>query len=148
VSRAVLLRPAVFGAFDGLTAVLGLLLSLRGHPSWVLPSALGLAVAEGVGMAAGQWLSSDSDAGFAASGVIGAATAAGSLAPAVPFALLPMSWAALVSAVVLVAIGAGIAAVRSRDRGWPRALAETFGVLAAAVVAVGVCITVTPGGAA
>jgi VIT1/CCC1 family predicted Fe2+/Mn2+ transporter len=142
-----LLRPAVFGTFDGLTAVLGLLLSLHGHPNWVLPSALGLAVAEGVGMAAGEWLS-DSGSGFAASGVIGAATALGSLAPAVPFAVLPMPWAAVASAVVLVAIGTGIAAVRSRDRGWARAFAETFGVLAAALVAVGVCIRVTPGGAA
>jgi VIT1/CCC1 family predicted Fe2+/Mn2+ transporter len=130
-----LLRPAVFGTFDGLTAVLGILLSLHGHPGWVLPSALGLAVAEGVGMAAGQWLSSDSDSGLAASGVIGAATAAGSLLPAVPFALLPGRWAIAASALVLIALGAGIAAVRSRDRGWLRALTETFGVLVAALVA-------------
>jgi VIT1/CCC1 family predicted Fe2+/Mn2+ transporter len=142
-----LLRPAVFGAFDGVTAVLGVLLSLHGHPGWVLPSALGLAVAEGVGMAAGQWLSSDSDSGLAASGAIGTATAFGSLAPAVPFAVLPMPWAAVASALILAAIGLGIAAVRRRDRGWPRGLAETFGVLVAALVAVGVCMTLTPGGA-
>lgn len=144
--RNQLLRPAVFGTFDGLTSVLGILLSLRGHPDWVLPSALGLAVAEGVGMAAGEWLS-DSGSGLTASGVIGTATALGSLLPAVPFALLPMPWAAVASALVLVALGVGIATVRSRDRSWGRALLETFGVLLAALVAVGVCMAVTPGGA-
>lgn len=145
MTRATLLRPAVFGTFDGLTAVLGVLLSLHGHPGWVLPSALGLAVAEGVGMAAGEWLS-DSQAGLAAPGVIGAATAAGSLLPAIPFALLPGGWAVAGSALVLVVLGTGIAAVRARERGWPRALAETFGVLTAALVAVAVCMAVTPGG--
>lgn len=142
-----LLKPAVFGTFDGLTAVLGVLLSLHGHPGWVLPSALGLAVAEGVGMAAGEWLS-ESGSGFAASGVIGGSTALGSLLPAVPFAVLPMPWAAVASALVLVALGAAIAAVRSRDRGWGRALLETFGVLVAALAAVAVCMVVTPAGGA
>lgn len=147
MTRVALLRPAVFGTFDGVTAVLGILLSLHGHPGWVLPSALGLAVAEGVGMAAGEWLS-DSGSGFAASGVIGAATALGSLLPAVPFAVLPMPWAAVASALALVALGVGISAIRSRDRGWGRGLLETFGVLAAALIAVGICMVVTPAGGA
>jgi VIT1/CCC1 family predicted Fe2+/Mn2+ transporter len=140
-----LLRPAVFGTFDGTTAVLGTLLSLRGHPGWVLPSALGLAVAEGVGMAAGEWLS-DSGSGFASAVVIGAATAAGSVLPAVPFAVLPGRWAVVGSALVLAALGVGIAAARSRDRSQLRALAETFGVMGAALVAVAVCMVLTPGG--
>lgn len=139
-----LMRPAVFGTFDGLTAVLGVLLSLHGHPDWVLPSALGLAVAEGVGMAAGEWLSGEGTG--AAPAVIGAATALGSLLPAVPFAILPGAWAAPASLLIVAALAAGISAVRSDGRGWLRAAAETSGVLAAAFIAVTLCMALTPGG--
>jgi VIT1/CCC1 family predicted Fe2+/Mn2+ transporter len=145
VKRAAFLAPAVFGSFDGATSVVGVLLTLTGHPAQILPTAFGLAVAGGVGMAAGQWLSADADAGPADALVIGAATAAGTVLPALPYALLA-GWAAITaSAVVLTVLGAVITAVRAHDpsRTWARAAAETYGVLLAVCAAVAVCTLAT-----
>lgn len=143
--KRTLLSPAVFGAFDGATSVVGALLTLTGHPAQILPTAFGLAVAGGVGMAAGQWLSADADAGPSDAAVIGAATAVGTVLPALPYALLT-GWSAIAaSAAVLAAFGAVITAVRAHDPGrtWARAAAETYGVLFAVCVAVAVCTIAT-----
>jgi VIT1/CCC1 family predicted Fe2+/Mn2+ transporter len=145
-ARSRFLRPAIFGAFDGLTVVLGVLFSLTGHPSLVLPTAVGVAVAEGVGMAAGEWLS-DSDSGFAASLVIGVATIVGSIAPALPYAWLPPGPALIASVTVVAVLGAVITGMRSRARGWTRAVLETYGVLAVTILAVAAIEYLTPGGA-
>ena len=140
-----LLRPSIFGAYDGLTVVLGVLLSLTGHPELVFPTALGVAIAEGVGMAAGEWLSNDQSTPLAA-GVMGAAVLVGGVAPAVPWLWL-RGWPALaLSVVVLVAIGGVIAWLRN-DRGAGRALVETYGVLAVTITVVWVVEVLTPGGA-
>lgn len=141
--KAALLAPAIFGGFDGATSVVGVLLTLTRHPGQIIPAALGLAVAGGVGMAAGSWLSQDSDAGPREALVIGAATAVGTLLPALPYAVLAGTMAIVCSAVVLVLLGAAITVVRSRDRTLRRAAAETYGVLAAVCVAVAVCALAT-----
>lgn len=145
MKRAAFLSPAVFGAFDGSTSVIGVLLTLTGHPAQVLPTAFGLAVAGGVGMAAGQWLSQDTDAGLADAIVIGAATAIGTVLPAVPYALLGGTAAIAASAVVLILLGTVITAVRAHDpdRTWARAAAETYGVLLAVCAAVAICTLAT-----
>lgn len=140
-----LLSPAIFGASDGVTSLVGVLLTLAGHPAQILPAALGLAVAGGVGMAAGSWLSRDSGAGLAASGVIGVATAVGTLLPALPYVLLGGVAAMAASGAVLVALGALITAVRARSESVWRSAAETYGVLAAVCVAVGACALLLPG---
>lgn len=139
-------RPAVFGGFDGLTAVLGVLLTLSGHGSLAFWAALSLGAAECVGMTAGEWLS-DSDHGFIAALVIGVATMAGSVLPAVPYLFLAGVPAMAASVGVLALLGVGITWMRSTDRGWWRALMETYGVIAVAFAAVAVIQYVTPGGA-
>lgn len=138
-------RPAVFGATDGITVVVGVLLSLAHRPQLILAAALGVAVAEAVGMALGEWLS-DSDSGLGSSVVIGGATAAASIAPAIPYALAGPAVAVPASVGVFAALGGVIAWVRARQRGWGRALLETYGVLVAAVVAVWLCELLAPGG--
>lgn len=139
-----LLRPSIFGAYDGLTVVLGVLLSLTGHPELVFPTALGVAIAEGVGMTAGEWLSNDQSTPLIA-GVMGGAVLIGGVAPAVPWLWL-RGWPALVlSVVILVGIGAVIAWLRN-DRGSALALVETYGVLAVTVVVVFLVEYLTPGG--
>ena len=143
--RRDLLSPAVFGASDGATSLVGVLLTLTGHPQQIVPAALGLAVAGGVGMAAGSWLSRDSGAGLAASGVIGVATAVGTLLPALPYALWSGGTAMAASGGVLVALGTVITAVRARTEPWWRSAAETYGVLLAVCVAVGACALALPG---
>jgi VIT1/CCC1 family predicted Fe2+/Mn2+ transporter len=84
------LRQAIFGSFDGLTSALGVITGLviagTHTGSRILAAALGLAVAATVGMGAGEYLSDESRSVRRAL-VMGAATLAGSMLPAVPFAL-------------------------------------------------------------
>jgi VIT1/CCC1 family predicted Fe2+/Mn2+ transporter len=138
-----LLPPAVFGGFDGATSVVGVLLTLTGHPDQIIPTALGLAAAGGVGMAAGSWLSDDDDSGPLDAAVIGVATAVGTMLPALPYTVLSGAAAIACSAVILVLLGAAITVVRARERAWWRAAAETYGVLAAVCVAVILCSLAT-----
>ena len=137
------LAPAIFGGFDGATSVVGVLLTLTGHPGQILPTALGLAVAGGVGMAAGSWLSADSEAGPREAVAIGAATFAGTLLPVLPYLLWAGAAAMVCSGLLLVLLGAGITAVRARDRGTGRAAAETYGVLLAVSAAVALAAVAT-----
>jgi VIT family len=130
-----LLRPAVFGAADGLTCALGAILSLAGHPELVLRTAVALAAAECVGMAAGEWLS-QSSSGFQASAVIGLATGVGGALPALPYAWFAGGTAAWLSVAVFAVCAGLIAWARAGERGWLRAAAETYGVLAVVAVAV------------
>lgn len=139
-------RPAVFGAFDGLTSSLGVLLALASHPHLVLPAAVGVGTAEMVGMAAGQW-QSDSDDGLGAAVVIGVATGAGCVLPAVPFAVLSSGPASVASAVLVLAVTAAIARLRA-DRGRVRAAVESYAILAATAVVVLLVHLLTPGGSA
>jgi VIT1/CCC1 family predicted Fe2+/Mn2+ transporter len=134
---AALAGPAVFGLFDGLTSLIGVLLPLwdRSDPAALVHTALGLALAEAVGMAAGDWLS-DSDEGPAAACVIGAATGLGTLLPTLPYALLPADAARPACLAAIATLTLLIALVRARQRGLRRALAETVLVLLAATVAV------------
>lgn len=142
-----LLSPAVFGASDGATSLVGVLLTLAGHPGQIPAAALGLAVAGGVGMAAGSWLSKDDKAGPVASLVIGGATTVGTLLPALPYLWLTGTGAMAASAVVLVLLGGVITVVRARTEPWWRSAAETYGVLMLVCVAVGVCALALPGSA-
>lgn len=139
------IRPAVFGAADGMTCVLGAVLSLSGHDGLVLRTAVALAAAECVGMAAGEWLS-DSDAGLAASAVIGLSSAVGALIPAIPYGFATGPTAVAWSTVLFLACAAVIAAVRVPQRGGWRAVAETYGVFAAIAVAVWLSQLLTPKG--
>lgn len=139
------LRPAVFGAADGLTCALGAILSLAGHSELVLRTAVALAAAECVGMAAGEWLS-ESGSGFRASAVIGLATGVGGALPALPYAWLAGSAAVWSSVAVFVACAGLITWARSGQRGWRRAAAETYGVLAVVAVAVALSQLALPSG--
>jgi VIT1/CCC1 family predicted Fe2+/Mn2+ transporter len=81
-------REAIFGSFDGITSALGVITGLivAGTHSGarILAASLGLAVAATVGMGAGQYLS-DEKRSVRLALVMGAATFAGSVLPALPF---------------------------------------------------------------
>lgn len=126
---------AVFGVADGLTCALGAILSLSGHPDLVVRTAVAVAAAECVGMAAGEWLS-DSDHGVASSAAIGIATGLGGLLPALPYAFWAGGWAVFFSALTFALCAGLIAVVRRTERGLLRAVLETYGVLAAVGAAV------------
>jgi VIT1/CCC1 family predicted Fe2+/Mn2+ transporter len=142
-----LMRPAIFGVFDGSTSVLSILLAYRHLDGLIFPGALALGAVSAVGMAAGEYLSDDTDSGFAASAVIGVATGLGTVAPAAPYLLLHGAAAAAGALLVLLAIGALIAGQRAKRHRWPRALVETYGVLIVASVAAVVCTLAVPAGA-
>lgn len=131
---------AIFGAVDGLTVVLGVMLPLLSHPHAVVLAGVGAAIAEAVGMGAGEWLS-DSDGGWKESTAIGLSTAGASIIPVLPFTLFSEHTAATVAAALIVVLAAVITGVRRhiKHRSWPVAVGETFGVLIVVAVCVAVC---------
>lgn len=119
----------VFGAADGVTIVLGLLVSLTGQPHALFRAALGAATAELVGMTAGAWLS-DEQAGFAPALANGGAAFAACLAPAIPY-LAATGWPAMAASLVLVGAVASLISLLRPERG-VLAFVTTFGILLAA----------------
>jgi hypothetical protein len=124
-----LVSPMVFGAADGVTIVLGLLVSLTGQPHALFHAALGAGLAELVGMTAGQWLS-DEKAGFAPALANGGAAFLACTAPAIPY-LAATGWPAMAASLALVGAVAGAISVLRPEKG-VLAVAQTFGILLAA----------------
>lgn len=123
------LKAAVFGCFDGLSAALGVTIPAAFLTKGIaFKEALGVAMAEFIGMGLGEWLS-ESDNGLGTSIVIGIASAIGVLLPAVPFIFLTAWPALLFSAVLLSVLGMGITLLRASTRGLRRSFLETFGIL-------------------
>lgn len=131
------LRPfrqqAVFGAADGVTIVLGLLVTLTGQPHALWRAALGAGLAEMVGMTAGQWLS-DGESGFTVALANGGAAFAACLAPALPYLVLH-GFTAMLTSLTLITLVATLIAWLRPERGL-LAAAQTYGVL---IVAAGLC---------
>jgi len=133
--------PLVLGAADGLIIVLGLVAGMvisHQRPGALWHAALGAGLAELVGMGAALWLADDGDrASLPRALTCGAASAAGVIVPAIPYAI-GHGTPALSAALVLIMVVAGIIAWLRPARGMA-ALAQTYGALAlaAAVCAVG-----------
>ncbi len=126
--------PAVLGAFDGITSMLGVGLGMTaGHQPhtaiWAASVSGGLAAFSG--MAGGHYQSAPED-GKAAALACGAATVLGTVIPGVPY-LLTAGWAALAASAVLVAAGGGLITWLRPERG-AQAFLRTYGLLAAATV--------------
>jgi VIT1/CCC1 family predicted Fe2+/Mn2+ transporter len=140
-----LLKPAILGGFDGMASLLGVVVYLLfTRPSLIFPAALSGAASAAVSMGGGEWLS-DSDSGFGAGAVMGAATFTGALLPAVPFALGRGPLAVAESALVCLGITVTVAALR-HSRSLPVALAETSGILAVVLAVTVLCGLFLPGG--
>lgn len=144
--RPSLLKPAIFGGFDGTASLLGVVIYLLlTHPALIFPTAASGALSSAISMGGGEFLS-DSDSGLAASGVMAAATFTGAVLPAVPFAF--GTGPAEITACSLIIIGIGIVVSAMRpSRGRSLALAETFGLLALVAAVVVACGLLLPGGA-
>jgi VIT1/CCC1 family predicted Fe2+/Mn2+ transporter len=143
--KSSLARPAVFGLADGLMSMLGVVLYLTGHPHLIFPAALSGGISSALSMAGGEWLS-DSDNGLGASCVMGAATGAGAILPAIPYALTTGVAAITCSVTICVLIGVLVAYLRP-NRGRYLALTETFGVLGVIFAVVLACGVFLPGSA-
>jgi VIT1/CCC1 family predicted Fe2+/Mn2+ transporter len=141
----VLVRPAVFGAFDGIVTVLGALFALAAHPHSLVVSGIGLAAAGAVSMGGGQLLS-DNRNGWRASVAIGAATGVGTTIPVLPYTVWSGAVAASVSAVSCLAAAGGIAWLKTTDGDavpLRRTLWQTYSLLLAAGAATLLCAWLT-----
>lgn len=117
---------SVFGLFDGVTAIMGVLVALVSKgSSAILLAAIGLAIAEAVGMGAGEFLS-DSDTGIKGSAAIGLGAVAGILAPVIPWLFVHGSVALISSIMIALLIGILIGKLRSKGL---RGYIESLGVL-------------------
>jgi hypothetical protein len=142
-----LARPLIFGLGDGLVSLLGAILYLSGHPALVLPTAVTSGATAAVSMAGFDWLSEDNDHGFGESCLLGLATWAGSMLPAIPFAFTRGAGALAGSVIICVAAGVLLALMRP-NRGKGLSLLETGAVFAVAFAAVWACAAIFPGSAA
>jgi hypothetical protein len=124
-----LIAPTVFGAADGVTIALGLIVSLTGMPHALFHAAVGAGCAELVGMTAGQWLS-DNSAGFKAALANGGAACLACVIPALPY-LAGSGPLVMAASLILVTVIAGLIALLRPEKGL-LAAAQTYGVLLAA----------------
>jgi VIT1/CCC1 family predicted Fe2+/Mn2+ transporter len=144
--RPSLTRPAVFGSFDGMASLIGVIVYLLAtRPSVIFPAALAGALTSAVSMGGGEFLA-DSDNGLAASSVMALATFCGALAPAVPFAFGHGPAAVSQCAVVCVMVITAVALLRD-NRSVPLALTETAGLFALCTGVAVACAVILPGGA-
>lgn len=124
-----ILKPAIFGMFDGLTSSLGVILALLAAPHALLLAALGVGVSGTVGMAAGEYLS-ESDNGFLASVVMGLATGLGVLLPILPFMFLSGVVPLILSILITISTVAFISKLRvTETKSYKRAALESFSIL-------------------
>jgi VIT1/CCC1 family predicted Fe2+/Mn2+ transporter len=136
---------AILGVFDGAVSAIGAvvgLLAAHAPPATILTTTAGLSVAAAVGMAGGDWLSGSRKATAA---VMALATLLGSLAPALPAAILPAPYNTALALAVVAAIGAAIAELRHRA-GQPHGHAyATTGLILLAASALSAAVAVLCG---
>lgn len=128
-------EQAIFGGGDGLSSAIGLIAALAiSGAATLLTAAIALAVGAAVSMGLNEWLA-DPQSRVHRAAVMGAATLAGSIAPAVPYVALGGLGAAVACAAVTVGCGSVIAELRPGARA--PSYCKTFGVL---VVACGAAV--------
>jgi VIT1/CCC1 family predicted Fe2+/Mn2+ transporter len=136
-ARADLKRVAVFGSVDGLGLYLGIVAGLivaHQQPSAVWVAAVSGGTAELISMANAQRLS-DRKSGVTAALVVGAASFAGCVTPAVPYAAWHGPWA-LTASLLLAVVVAGVISWLRPEKG-VLAVVETYALLAVTAVACG-----------
>jgi hypothetical protein len=124
--KSVTVSTAIFGSSDGLVASIALILATMTHgQKVVLAAVLGLLIAEGLGMAASEYLA-DPKRDLRQSLIMGAATSFAIILPGLPWTATSGAAAALLSCLIAVILAGLIAWARSG--GWT-AWAQTYGIL-------------------
>ena len=123
---SVTLTTTIFGASDGLVASIALILATMTHGRRVVIAAvIGLLIAEGLGMAASQFLS-DPKRNLRQATIMGVATSVTIIVPAVPWIFSSGAAASVFSCLIALAFAGLIS--RARPGGWSTWL-QTYGVL-------------------
>jgi hypothetical protein len=121
-----LLSTAIFGAADGLVATMALILVTMGHGhKVVLLAVFGLLIAEGLGMAASEFLS-DPQRNLRTASVMGVATSVAIVLPGIPWTFASGEGATLSSCAIGLILAGIIAAARPGS--WTKWI-QTYGVL-------------------
>lgn len=125
-ASSVTLTTAIFGASDGLVATMALILATMGHGrKVVLAAVIGLFIAEGLGMAASQFLS-DPKRDLRQALIMGMTTSVAIIVPGVPWTFATGGPAVVASSLIAL-IMAGVIAY-ARPGGWSTWV-QTYGVL-------------------
>ena len=123
---SVTLTTTIFGASDGLVASIALILATMTHGRRVVIAAvIGLLIAEGLGMAASQFLS-DPNRNLKQATIMGVATSITIVVPAVPWLFSSGDSAAIISCAIAL-VFAGLISF-ARPGGWSTWI-QTYGVL-------------------
>jgi VIT1/CCC1 family predicted Fe2+/Mn2+ transporter len=136
-----LLRPSIFGMFDGLTSLLGVVIPLLRHDHiLIFITCFGLAVSSAISMGLGEYLSSDKDTSrglrIKSSLYMAVFTGVGCFLPVVPYAFTSGSLAIAISIGIYLVLTLGVAGMKSKELGWKDSLAQTFLVSLAAIAIV------------
>lgn len=111
--RVALARPAVFGIGDGCMSIVGVILYLLGDPRVIFATVLAGSISAALSMAGNDYLS-DSDDGLLPSAVMGLATFAGGLAPALPFLFTRGRLALILMGVICLLLGVLVGVIRAQ----------------------------------
>lgn len=137
------LSKAIFGACDGVTCVLGVIAAgyITGDTHALVLAAVGLAIAEGIAMAGGSYLSELVNVHrIEHAAIIGVAACVGVLVPALPFLFAPRPTALVLSLLCTLVLAVVIAQAKVKESGWLRAYVQTLAIL---FVAGGASVLVT-----
>ena len=136
-----LMKPSIFGMFDGLTTLLGVFIPLLSYTHLlVFFTCIGLAVSSSLSMGLGDYLSSDKDLSkrlrLKSAVYMALFTGFGCLVPVIPFAFIGGLPSLVVSLAIYLALTFVVAYMKSADMGWKESLQQTFTVTALAVIIV------------
>lgn len=139
------LKPSIFGMFDGLTSLLGVLIPLLTFTHLlVFTTCIGLAVSSAISMGLGEYLSSDKSIPkgkrLHSATYMGIFTAIGCFVPVIPFAFVGGAFALWLATGIYIGMTLVVAFMKKEDLGWKQALIQTFAVSIVAVALV-VCAT-------
>jgi VIT1/CCC1 family predicted Fe2+/Mn2+ transporter len=139
------LKPSIFGMFDGLTSLLGVLIPLLTFTHiLVFTTCIGLSVSSAISMGLGEYLSSDKfiprRTRVHRSVYMGIFTAIGCFVPVIPFAFIGGSVALWIATAIYIGMTFVVAFMKKDELGWKQALTQTF-VVSIVAVALVVCAT-------
>lgn len=140
-----ILKPSIFGMFDGLTSLLGVLIPLLAFTHiLVFITCIGLAVSSAISMGLGEYLSSDKSipkrSRIRAASFMAVFTAIGCFVPVIPFAFVGGSLALWSAIAIYIGMTFVVAFMKKEELGWKTALIQTF-VVSALAVALVICAT-------
>jgi hypothetical protein len=124
--KSATITTAIFGSSDGLVASIALILATMTHgQKVVLAAVFGLLIAEGLGMAASEFLA-DPKRDVRQALVMGGATSLAIILPGLPWTAASGNAAAVISGVIALVLAGLIA--WARPGGWTT-WAQTYGIL-------------------